>query len=57
MRESAAAKEREVVKLMMLISDRHPELVDEALTLLVDPGRPGWKKFRRNWLQRLGYDV
>jgi hypothetical protein len=47
----------EAAKLFLLFIRREaPHLVEGALGVLLDPSRSGWKKFRKNWLHRLGIE-
>lgn len=54
LRAGIARIEEDQEKLLRLISTRAPDLLDDALALLLDRNRKGWKKFRNNWLLRLG---
>ncbi len=56
LRGSIASKEDSVERLMRLIAKRWPEALDDVLSAMVDPNRRGWKKFRSNWLHRLGLE-
>lgn len=56
LRGCISRKEEEQDKLLRFIAARCPELLDDALGVLLDPTRRGWKKFRSNWLHRLGLE-
>jgi len=57
LRAGITSKEDEVERLMRFIAKRWPEALDDALSALIDPNRKGWKKFRSNWLHRLGLEM
>jgi hypothetical protein len=51
---SVYRKDRDIEALMKLIATKHPESLQDAFGLLVDPSRKNWKKWRDGWLHRLG---
>jgi hypothetical protein len=40
-------------KLMRLIAEKAPDLLDEAIALLADPRKRGFKTLRKGWVERL----
>ena len=46
----------DLAAVMQFIAKRHPESFDEALALMLDPSRKGWRKFRKSWRHRVGLD-
>lgn len=51
--ENLRRKHRETEELMALIARKAPGLFDDALGVLADPNRRGWKKFRESWYRRM----
>lgn len=44
---------KDIEHLMVLISKRSPELIEEALATIVNKDKKGWQVFRTSWLRRL----
>jgi hypothetical protein len=49
-------KERDIEAIMRIIAHRHPESVDDALSVMLNPSRRGSKTFLRGWRHRLGVE-
>lgn len=57
LRAGIARKDKDIEGLMFLVAQFAPGKLDDALAILCDTDRKGWKKFRANWLQRLGLEA
>jgi hypothetical protein len=52
--EEVRTQHERIFKLMRLVELNAPHELDNAIELLVDPARRGFKRYKRSWYERLG---